>query len=68
MPKRLTCQQKKNKAGEKIERKLEKLETIMLNESGKGRNHDGRTAKANRASKQYEILQDRISQIFSKKC
>ena len=67
--KRLNCQEKKNRDISKIERKLEKLENIMLDESGKGRYHDGRTAKALRASRRYEQLQDRISFIqFKRVC
>jgi len=65
----LSCQEKKNRKLAKLDRKLEKLESVMLAESGKGRNKDGRTAKANRALKQYEAIQKQQSFIqFRTKC
>jgi hypothetical protein len=68
MPK-LSCEEKKNKDMRKIYDKLEKLEQVMLDESGKGRYHDGRTPKANRALKRYEQLERKLTYIqYKRKC
>ena len=56
----MTLQDRKNAEISAIERKLEKLEQVMIDERDKGQ---GYSPKAKRASNQYEKLQDEISYI-----
>jgi len=57
------ARKRKNKAIAKIERRNQTLENIMLRESGKGKNKDGRTPKAMKALKEFERNNKRISFI-----
>ena len=57
------ARKRKNKAIEKIERRNETLENIMIREAGKGKRKDGRTPKALKALREFERNNKRISFI-----
>jgi len=54
---------RKNKAISIITKRQEVLENIMLAETGKGKDGSGRTPKAMKALKEFEMLDQRISFI-----